>query len=689
MNLPSSSFRLIIVHDSPQEAQRLSSMLHNAGNPCRAQHINTEDTLIKALEDQNWDLLITYDDAKSLSPAIIIRHIRKFERDIPVILLTNESSNKSVVDGMKLGAADVAQIDDDQHLLLIINRELENRRQRKLTRVTERKLKEIERKNQRLLDSSREGIAFVQDGMYLYANDSYAEMLGFNGRDDIEFMPIMDTIKEDEHQHIKKTLKDFTLQVNEDNNTIKFTALLPDGQEKSITADLLLGEYEEEACTQLICHTQVENSVLMEAELQNIKYTDALTGLYNRTALIEEIEKTVDIVTQEEIQQSFILIDVDRFSKKVKNVLSITDADKLLKNIAVFIKKHYDGENFIARVSDHTFAVISDEHDAEKLIKNAEILCQEITEHFFEVDNKSLQFTLSVGICLINEATKSSQTLIHHALKSIEELRKSQDGNGALLFQKKTSEDGLLASTIKKALTNNDLSLLFQPIISLRGEEIERYEILLRMNIDGEELSPPKFLATAEELGLSNKIDRWVILESIKHLQRATNNTQHFINLTASTLQDNGLLNWVKVALDAAKVQPSSIVFQVKEADVIQQITVTKQFTEAAKKLGIEFSITNFGSAAIEPLTTLEHIDNQHIKIDGALAKELQDNPENSKDLEELVQALHEKGKVTTIPHIEKASILSKLWQLGVHNIQGNYLQAPTNEMNYEFSSED
>ena len=209
MNVPASSFRLVIVNNSPQEAQRLSSMLHNAGNPCRAQHINNEPALVKALEDQNWDLLITYDDTASLSPAIIIRHIRQFERDIPVILLTNESSNKSVVDGMKLGAADVAQVDDDQHLLLIINRELENRRQRKLTRLTQRKLKEVERKNQRLLDSSREGIAFVQDGMYLYANESYAEMLGFSGREDIEFMPMMDTIKENEHQHIKKTLNTY------------------------------------------------------------------------------------------------------------------------------------------------------------------------------------------------------------------------------------------------------------------------------------------------------------------------------------------------------------------------------------------------------------------------------------------------------------------------------------------------
>lgn len=199
-----TSFRLIIVHDSAKEAQRLSSMFHNSGKPCRAQHINAEAKLNKILEEQTWDLLITHDSSKSLSSAVVIRNIRKFERDIPVILLTDEEGTKSIVDGMKLGACDVCQVDNDQHLLLIVSRELANRQQRKTTRITQRKLKEIERRSQKLLNSSRDGIAFIQDGTYLYANDSFAKMLGYQSRDEIEFMPIMDNIILAEHAQAKK-----------------------------------------------------------------------------------------------------------------------------------------------------------------------------------------------------------------------------------------------------------------------------------------------------------------------------------------------------------------------------------------------------------------------------------------------------------------------------------------------------
>ncbi len=84
-----------------------------------------------------------------------------------------------------------------------------------------------------------------------------------------------------------------------------------------------------------------------------------------------------------------------------------------------------------------------------------------------------------------------------------------------------------------------------------------------------------------------------------------------------------------------------------------------------------------------------DYVDAQYIKIDGALSLELQENPDSAQLLEELVKALHEKQKTTTIPHVEKASILSKLWQLGVHCIQGNYLQPPNPAMDYEFSSDE
>ena len=191
MNAATVTFRLLIINDSQEEAKRLTSMFQNAGKPCRAQHINTEEAFSKIIEEQAWDLVIAHSDTQSITPATAIRTIRKYNHDLPVILLADDDGDRSVVEGMKLGACDVVKLDDDQHLLLVVTRELTNRQYRKNTRTAERKAREMERRNRQLLDSSKDGIAFVQDGMYVYANDSFAEMCGYSVRSDIEYMPMM------------------------------------------------------------------------------------------------------------------------------------------------------------------------------------------------------------------------------------------------------------------------------------------------------------------------------------------------------------------------------------------------------------------------------------------------------------------------------------------------------------------
>lgn len=693
MNSAMTSFRLIIVHESPQEAQRLSSMFQNAGKPCRTQHINAEANLKKILEEQSWDLIIAHDSEKTLPASAVIRSIRQSDHDTAVIIVSDEKNEKTLIDGLKIGACDVVQMDDDQHLLLVVARELENRNQRKTARITQRKLKELERRNQKLLDSSRDGIAFVQDGMYSYANSSFAETLGYNDKNDIEFMPIMDSIHEDNHKNVKNTLKNFSLQKNpEDNNHLRFNIILPNNKQKEICVELFTGEYDDEPCTQLVHYAKLEDQAVIEETLQNIKDNDDVTGLYNRSYLIEKIEKTVDEVAETEIHKSFIFIDIDRFSRKVKNTINITEIDKLIKMIANIIKTHYTSEKLIARVSDHSFAIISDEHEPEKLLEKAQSLCTLVSERLFEIGQKTLQLSLSIGICIINENTIDSQALIHSALHSIETLRKNQDGNGANIFQKDAEEGDILASNFKKALENDDFMLLFQPILSLRGEDVERYEVLLRMIIDEQEISPTQFLKIAKNLNLSTKVDRWVILQSFKYLSeniKASAKTQLFINLTTTSLCDDTLLPWIKVAINAAKIEPSSIVLQASEADIINHLTVVKQFADNAKAMGIQFSISNFSSVASDPMNTLDYVDAKYIKIDNSLSHDLQDNSEESQALKTLVDSLHAKKKVTIIPHIEKASILSTLWELGVHCIQGNYLQPPSNGMNYEFSSDE
>ncbi len=697
MNAAIVPFRLLIINDSQQEAQRLISMFQNAGKPCRAQHISNEDAFNKILEEQNWDLAIIHNDEDGIPPATIIRTIRKYNHDLPTIILSDNDNetDRSTIDGMKLGACDVVQLDDDQHLLLVVSRELENRQQRKQTRAAERKVKEMERRNRQLLDSSKDGIAFIQDGMLIYVNDSFAEKSGYTSRDDIEYLPIMDMIEANDQQRVKAELKNFSLQSKEsDNNQLSFKVKTAEGTFNKIEGELQLGEYEDESCIQLILQANFADNEVLEAEIENIKTTDIVTGLNNKALFHDKLSKLVFDASENETNHSFFYIDIDQFEEKVESLVGIDGSNEVLATVAGFLQAHSQIDDFIARIGDHSFAILTSENHLEKLLDTGNVICDHIREHFFEVKNKTLRITCSIGISIINETSIDAQSVINQANQNVESLRQKNEsriGDGVHVYQTVESDKTVLVSALQKALKNNDFKLLFQPIISLRGDETERYEVLLRMmDEEGEEISPSHFLQTAESMQTITKIDRWVILESIKHLSshnKKSGRAQLVVNISHQTLCDDSLLPWLQVAFKAAKVDPSSLVFQARESDVAQYLTAAKKFIDEAASMGVSFCISQFG-CALEPISLLDHINAEHIKIDGSFTLDVQENTESTEVMSALLASLHERGKVTTIPLVENASILSKLWKMGAHCIQGHYLQPPSVAMDYEFSVE-
>ncbi|RCM04284.1 Cyclic di-GMP phosphodiesterase PdeF [Pseudomonas aeruginosa] len=215
--------------------------------------------------------------------------------------------------------------------------------------------------------------------------------------------------------------------------------------------------------------------------------------------------------------------------------------------------------------------------------------------------------------------------------------------------------------------------------------------MLLRLlNPQGQEVPPAEFLHAAKEAGLAEKIDRWVILNSIKLLaeHRAKGHqTKLFVHLSSASLQDPGLLPWLGVALKAARLPPESLVFQISEADATSYLKQAKQLTQGLATLHCQAAISQFG-CSLNPFNALKHLTVQFIKIDGSFVQDL-NQVENQEILKGLIAELHEQQKLSIVPFVESASVLATLWQAGATYIQGYYLQGPSQAMDYDFSSGD
>ena len=692
------TIRLLILNDSREEVERLISMLNNAGRPTRAQHVENEEVLTKLLQEQSWDLMIADSATTKLPAANAIRQIKRQNKDVPLIVISDEEGTQSIVAGLKIGASDVVRLDEDQHLLLVIQRELENREHRQQRRRADHRLQEAERRSQQLLDSSRDAIAYVQDGMYLYANQSFAEQFGYEDRDDIECMPVIDMVSEEHQGQVKKFLKEFTLKGEDaESCQLVFGGLLADDSVNSFSIDVANAIYDEESCIQFMISSQQADSEQLQAELQKIKDQDLVTGLFNRQYLVEKLEQEVAKAINDGTTATLLYLEIDNFLEQIQPQMGVAGTDLVLGDLGNFLKQFLLEGETLARFGDDAFALLAPLQKADQSLTRAEQICAALESHIVDVDGKTVQVTTTIGISLITEASAKGEEVIDQALKAIEGFRQDNEtqGNGYKLFEPEVSADDTsetdLTRQVNYALDNNRFQLLFQPIISLRGSEEEHYEVLLRMLDDNDEqVSPSKFMDAAAEIGATARIDRWVILETIKTLSehRASGHkTRVLLNLTRQSLCDDTLAPWLGVAFKAAKLNTDAIIFQVDEVDVTNHLNAAKAFFDALRELKCASSMSNFG-CSLNPFKTLNHATTDYVKIHGSFTLDIQNNNEGPETLTNLIKQLLEANKITVVPFVENANVLSTLWQTGVHYIQGHYLQAPTAAMNYDFDME-
>ena len=181
--------RLLILDESQNRAEELIILLRNAGRATRAHKIESEDDLINRLKEQPWDLFLSRWEADGITADQAIQHIRNLERDIPVIMLADSRDPSLITEGLQQGAQDVALADDNERLKLIIARELNNLQQRRTRRRAEAELRESDKRNQLLLESSSAAIAYVHEGMHIYANNAYGDLFGYDDPDDFAGIP--------------------------------------------------------------------------------------------------------------------------------------------------------------------------------------------------------------------------------------------------------------------------------------------------------------------------------------------------------------------------------------------------------------------------------------------------------------------------------------------------------------------
>ncbi len=678
------TLRLLIAHDSQDEAEQLMNALRNAGRATRAQLALNEDDLVRALKGGAWELMLCRPSFGNGTFEGAMAHINRLGKALPVVLLSDDYSAEIVRDAYNAGARAVAPTDDRELLMQCVDRLMEFLRLRKELQHSEISRHEAEKRLRLLMDQSRDAIAYVLDGMHIHANENYARMFGYEDADELAGVPIMDMVSAEDHDRLKKLLRS-RAQDESQTNELECRGVHTENGEFGANFIFSPSTFDGEACTQIVIRATGLDENALQERLHEISQTDQVTGLYSRSWFMEQLDQAVSDAARQGELAAVLYLRLDDFEHH-QSSLGMEGADDALRAVADWLRGHCaDGK--LARVDGEDFAVLKPVADIDEASALAEELRAGIETLMPEVAARTVHITASLGVAFAREDARSSQDILTKALKCCNQAQRQNDEQGNAIKIHDPMDDvaagsnEAVALSIRQALEKGSFRLKYQPLMSLRDESEQIFEVFVHMpQKQGDDLAAADFMPVAAELGMAGKVDRWVVLNAMRAAAAQDEKVTLLVNLSGYSLGESGLAEWLTKAMRAARLSGEQVIFQFSEGDAVNYLKQAGAFAETMRKQGCGLSISRFGGG-LDPFKLFEHIPATMVKFEGSFTQEL-GKAESRERFAELIQEVQGSGRRTLVGFVESAAQMQTLWTLGgVDYLQGYYLQAPMDRL--------
>lgn len=687
VNPSDSLLDLLVLGCSVDEANGYDQTIRNSGMAVHLKTAYNPDELDALLDGLNADLVLVNTDAEELDFTTAITQIREVCPTASFVLLSDDPAEQLFF-AAETRAQDIIHREDHAHLIYVATREQQNALSRKKLATVARELEEALQRCNTLAESSGEAIAYIHDGMHVYANPAYISMFGFNKPCDLESLPIMDLVAKDDRLKFKSTLQ--ALAKNQNAEKLHINGQTQEGEAFPIIMEFSPVTVEGEACTQIIITDQSPENDLQK-RLSELANFDTETGLYNRKYFIEKLEEQLESAKGEETPYSLLMLNFSNYSK-IKDEHGLKGSDILLRDAAKILSDTTYETDLVARFGEHEFTVLCTAGTDSLAL--ADRLLANIKKHIFKISDKLLKPEVSIGVCHSNKPPlKSIHEFINRAGKACSKARSentliAEYDHQSMAEEVPGSMDEGTLRLIDNALQHDRFQLVYQPVVSLHGNSREDYTVYLRMLDDnGTPLLPEKFLDQAEKSDRMAEIDRWVIRNAIKAVseqRRQGHKINFMLTLSASGIEDDSLLLWICDSLREFKAKGSWLTFQMKERDVIGHLDLVEQLSEGLKKINCKIALDHF-ICEQESINLLKHVNFDIAKFSPEVSANISSDKDQAALLTNYSEQIRGLGIKTIATAIEEANQLAVLWNVGVDFIQGNFIQEPAETISYDF----
>ncbi|NOZ53693.1 MAG: EAL domain-containing protein [Gammaproteobacteria bacterium] len=420
--------------------------------------------------------------------------------------------------------------------------------------------------------------------------------------------------------------------------------------------------------------------------LENMAFTDSLTGLPNRALFYDRLEQAAQLGQQQNAPFLLLMLDLDRF-KYINDTLGHHIGDQLLQEVGMRLQNSVRTSDTIARLGGDEFAAILPTNDgeragatiAEKILKtlNAPII----------IDKRTLTISASIGIVRcpidgddINQLLQRADVAMYHA---------KNNHHGYSFYDNELDKHSILQFNLEEnlydAIENNNLELYYQPKIDLTLGQTVAVEALLRWNHPTRGLiTPDEFIPLAEHSGLIHPLTQWVINTALKQCAEWHNTGLKIgmaINLSARSLEDTQILDTVRTALRTTKVNPQFLSWELTESAVMADPHRAMEVMSSLRALGTRISVDDFGTG-YSSLAYLKKLPVSELKIDKSFVIDMNQDSSDEVIVHSTVDLAHNMGLVVTAEGVEDQQTWDKLSALGCDLAQGYYMCKPCSAAN-------
>jgi diguanylate cyclase (GGDEF)-like protein/PAS domain S-box-containing protein len=370
-----------------------------------------------------------------------------------------------------------------------------------------------------------------------------------------------------------------------------------------------------------------------EKKIHELAYFDELTGLANRRLFQDRLEQALANAKRHDHQLAVLFLDLDLF-KRINDTLGHQAGDEALRQVARRLQKASRAGESVARLGGDEFTMLVPECDG---IEEIEKLAQRIVAQFelpFQIQHNELVLTTSVGISIYPQHGGTISELLKFADAAMYQAKESGRNKYSLYTNsvgQRHDEALQLEQALRKALSQQQLEVYYQPKVALQTGQLHSLEALARWQ-DKElgQVPPQRFIAMAETLGLIQQLGQQVLRQVCYQLQLwGEQAVPVAVNISVMELADPGFLTQLTQILTETAINPQLLELEITESCLLpERETQTRQVLQQLRQLGIRLAIDDFGTG-YSSLSYLRHLPINSLKIDRSFIKSL---PENTSD---------------------------------------------------------